>query len=230
MDTVVWSIFNTGPATSLRDLKVGEAKMRLGKECGVRPPQGIRALDHCAKLLGQVQSRPRDEDFKASTSRALVLLSRSQDYRWTHNHLVNSLLELFKKETDAIALCNSGAGGDAESHRLMLLWIIELLGKVARLYPVDARDQCITPLHKSIEGFLVAAGDARMENACLRALLGCGHHLQVQVAMFLSRWKPRFSPLGEETMRAVCDFVGTRGRKFGEKTISVQRKKKIFAH
>ncbi len=95
---------------------------------------------------------------------------------------------------------------------------------------MDARDQCITPLYKSIEGFLVDAGDARMEDARLRALLGCGHHLQAQVAMFLSQWKPGFSPFREETMRAVCDFVGTRRRKFREKTISVQRKKKIFAH
>ena len=67
-----------------------------------------------------------------------------------------------------------------------------------------------------------------MEDACLRALIGCGHHLQVQVAMFLSRFKPRFA-LSEETLRALSDFLGTRAKKYGEKTIYFQKKKQIFS-
>ena len=127
MDTVIWSIFNTGPPSSLRDLKVGEAKGRLARECGVSPPQ-CRPADHCSKLLGQVRLQRWDPHFLASTSRALMLLTRSQDYRWTHNNLVNALLELFNKETGELAQAKDS--GEAESHRVILYWIIEVFGKV----------------------------------------------------------------------------------------------------
>ncbi len=51
----------------------------------------------------------------------------------------------------------------------------------------------------------------------------------MQLAMFLSGWKPRFPPLAEDVAQAVADYVGTRGRKYAEKTIAVKKKQKIFA-
>ncbi len=160
--------------------QVGEAKHRLANECGVRPPP-LKAAEQCAKLLNGVQQRPAAErDFLDSTARALVLLCRSQEYRWTHNTLVNSLMEIFKRKTEELALAKARRDEQAaKSLGRLILWIIEMLGKVCRLYPTEARDQCITPLHKSVESFLAGAENRAMEESCLRALLGLGHHMQV---------------------------------------------------
>ncbi len=133
MDTVMWSIFNTGPATSLRDLKVGEAKVRIGKECCIRPPPGHQGLGPLCQApeAGSVEAKRRGlQGLHLPCPRSAQQVARLP--LDPQPPIVNSLLELFKKETDAIADCNSGSGGNEESHRLMLLWIIELLGKVAQ--------------------------------------------------------------------------------------------------
>ncbi len=82
-------------------------------------------------------------------------------------------------------------------------------------------------MHKSIEGFLTGADNPKLEETALLALIGCGHHRQVQVAMFLSEFKPKFE-LSQEVKKAVSDFLGTRGKKYAKQTIDISKKRRIF--
>lgn len=100
--------------------------------------------------------------------------------------------------------------------------------QMCRILPVEARQDCIEPLYNCFSNILKGADSAALEDAALRAFLGASHHLQLQTAKFILEWQPKFK-LSESTERLLVDFLGTRGKRFGEKTVEIQKKRKIFA-
>jgi len=92
---------------------------------------------------------------------------------------------------------------------------------------MQARENCIEPLQACITNILKGANRPELENAALKAFLGASHHMQVQAVKFFHDWKPKFK-LSEENEQLLVDFVGTRAKRFGEKTVEFQKKRKIF--
>ena len=213
VETVVWMINNTGPANCLRDLMVFEARNLLVRCCNVKFPK-VDGKDLVRKLLLQVRNSPRDEVFKASTTMGLMLLGKWMDWRWTNNNISFQLLDMLGKCFKA---------GDTQ----LLPWVIETLGFVSRVYPVDGREH-LSSLFEQIK--VVITSDMitePLERICCLALIRVGHHLQFQVAGFLAKWRPKF-PLDPGVEKIMWNFVGTRAKIFSQKTINIHKKGKIY--
>ncbi len=108
--------------------------------------------------------------------------------------------------------------------------MVETIGLVSRAFPSDGRDLLVVIFEPIVD--ILEAGDpgrldAATEATCALALIRIGHHLQAQVAKFLSRWRPRHPPLDPEVERVVANFLGTRGNNHARITISVERKKRL---
>ncbi len=52
---------------------------------------------------------------------------------------------------------------------------------------------------------------------------------QVQVAKFLIKYNPKFR-ITPEVITLVNNFVGTRGRKFAEKTVVIHKKYSVYGN
>lgn len=216
LETVIWMIYNTGPSTSKADMKVFEVHNKLNKLCGFRRPDysGIDLVKH---VIALTKERHEDHDFRLASTKSLLLLARWQEYRWANNNIVSRLLDV---------LSSSWSGSDGQSKNL-LAWVIDTIGNVSRVYPAEGRDHLLK-MFEPITTIVQTAGvTADLEDVCVRAILWTGHHLQVQVAKFFSSWSPAFK-LSKETQDLVRNFVGTRGRKYGEKTVYVTKKKRIY--
>jgi len=220
VDAVVWMVYNTGPPTSTRDLMVHEAKSRLSRQCGANMPP-ITAADFSKKLIQQVLDNPEDKTLMESTHRALILLARNQEYRWVHNNIQDTLLNVLMKQWNAEESASQNANA-------IFTWVILSLGSICRLLPADARENSIEPLRACLVNVLKEAPSSAVEDAALHAFVGASHHMQMQAAKFLYDWQPKYS-LPADTEAILADFVGTRARKFGEKTVEVQKKRQIFA-
>jgi len=92
---------------------------------------------------------------------------------------------------------------------------------------VQAREKCIEPLQVCITNILKGVNCPELENAALKAFLGATHHMQVQAVKFFHDWKPKFK-LSDENEHLLVNFVFTRAKRFGEKTVEIQKKRKIF--
>ena len=214
VETVVWMINNTGPANCLRDLMVYEARNWLRERCNVHFPK-VDGKDLVKKLLHQVQIAPKDNVLKASTTMGLMLLGKWMDWRWTNNHISFQLLDMLGK---------SFAAGDTQ----LLPWVIETIGFVSRVYPVEGREhlsQLLDQIKSVINSDMITEP---LERICCLALVRVGHHLQFQVAGFLAEWRPRF-PLDAAVEKIMSNFVGTRGKSFAQKTINIHKKGKMYA-
>ena len=213
VETVVWMINNTGPANCLRDLMVYEARNWLRERCNVHFPK-VDGKDLVKKLLLQVQNAPKDKVLKASTTMGLMLLGKWMDWRWTNNHISFQLLDMLGK---------SFASGDTQ----LLPWVIETIGFVSRVYPVEGREhlsQLLEQIKNVINSDMITEP---LERICCLALVRVGHHLQFQVAGFLAEWRPRF-PLDPAVEKIMSNFVGTRGKSFAQKTINIHKKGKMY--
>ena len=212
VETVVWMINNTGPANCLRDLMVFEARNLLLQRCNVKFPK-LDGKELVRKMLHQVRNSPSAEALKASTTMGLMLLGKWMDWRWTNNNISYQLLEM-------LGACFKA--GDTQ----LLPWVIETLGFVSRVYPVDGREH-LSSLFDQIK--VVMTSDMitePLERICCLALVRVGHHLQLQVATFLAKWRPKF-PLDPGVEKIMWNFVGTRAKNFSQKTITYHKKGKI---
>jgi hypothetical protein len=120
VDTVVWMVNNTGPASSLKDLRVYEARNWLVEYCQVRF-QAQNGTDLVKKLIAQVKAHPADEVLKTSTTMSLLLLAKWQEYRWTNNNMVNRLLEVLSVNLEQ-------EGTEAKG---LLQWVLDTIGLVS---------------------------------------------------------------------------------------------------
>ena len=217
VETVVWMINNTGPANCLRDLMVFEARNLLVRCCNVKFPK-LDGKDFVRKLIHQVSVSPKDDVFKASTTMGLMLLGKWMDWRWTNNNISFQLLQMLGKCFKA---------GDIQ----LLPWVIETLGFVSRVYPVDGREH-LSSLFDQIKVVITSTSSPffteHLERICCLALIRVGHHLQLQVATFLAKWRPKF-PLDPGVEKIMWNFVGTRAKNFSQKTINYHKKGKMYA-
>ncbi len=93
---IMWMIYNTGPATSMSDMKVFEARNKLQRLCGFqKPPEsGADLVKHFIKLA---DINYFDNAVKNSATKALMIIARWNEYRWANNHIVSRLLDLLGK-------------------------------------------------------------------------------------------------------------------------------------
>ena len=108
----------------------------------------------------------------------------------------------------------------------MMEWSVELLGTITRVYPNAARAE-ILQIYNAIEGLVQDdKRTANLEDSCIKGLIWTGHHLQLQVCKFLNNWKPKFQ-FNCETEELIANFVGTRAKRFAQKTVTIQKKQEM---
>jgi len=211
-EAIIWVILHSGPATSLTDMKVPEVKQKL-KEIGIYQPKSITGDDMIKQIIDYVEEKHDLKLQRYYATKALLLISRVQDWSWSHNHIVVRLLNILSENYN----------GTSAKTRNLIHWVVDTVGQVLRVYPAKARDE-ITQLFESIQTLIKENSvDADLEEACLRAIIWTGHHLQYQVCKFLQEWQPRFH-LRTEMEEFLFNFVGTRASSFAEKT-NVKHKK-----
>ena len=146
-----------------------------------------------------------------------------RDHSWTHNNVVRRLLELLKKY---MAIPEEGT-----TNSKMLAWVIDTVGLVSRVYPVEPARRNLKDIFSSFAQMLQSGGEImtpELENACLRALIHTGHHLPVQVTKFLNEWRgPQFQQ-SPKTIQLVENFVGTKAYTQSTMTVQVTKKQKVF--
>ena len=114
----------------------------------------------------------------------------------------------------------------------MLAWVIDTVGLVSRVYPVEPARRNLKDIFSSFAHMLQSGGGEIMtpelENACLRAVIHTGHHLPVQVTKFLNEWRgPQFQQT-PKTIQLVENFVGTKAYTQSTMTVQVTKKQKVF--
>ena len=73
-----------------------DARTKLNEICGFPKPQSTGA-DLVKHLIENTEKRIQETAFKEATAKALLLLSKWQEWRWSHNHIISRLLEVMKK-------------------------------------------------------------------------------------------------------------------------------------
>lgn len=203
---IIWMIFNSGPETSLTDMKVHEAKNKLQRLCGVKKPE-MTGDELIKQLIKITEDHQENEKLRFATKKALLLIGRWQEYKWTNNHIVSRLLDILKT---------------SKSNAIML-WVIDTIGHLSRVYPVEGRDH-LTSVFDSLTALIRQKDiDANMEEVCLRSIIWTGHHLQFQVADFLSKYEP-IHPIRPKVEELIANFAGTRGKSFCENTLTKVKK------
>ena len=210
-ETILWVIFNSGPANSLQDMKVPEVKEKLRHICGILRPN-LSGDDLIKRLLEKAQEYHDNKLQRYYVTKSLLLISRVEDFQWSHNHIIVRLFDV---------LATSIKGRDQKSKNI-LHWVVDTIAQVSRCYPQDSREKLLdifTPLKALITEETI---DAELEETCIRAIIWTGHHLQVQVCQFLQEWKPKFK-LRPEMEEFIANFIGTRARKFAERTHTISK-------
>ena len=73
-----------------------DARTKLNEICGFPKPQSTGA-DLVKHLIENTEKRIQETAFKEATAKALLLLSKWQEWRWSHNHIISRLLEVMGK-------------------------------------------------------------------------------------------------------------------------------------
>ena len=73
-----------------------DARTKLNEICGFPKPQSTGA-DLVKHLIENTENRIQETTFKEGTAKALLLLSKWQEWRWSHNHIISRLLEVMAK-------------------------------------------------------------------------------------------------------------------------------------
>jgi len=211
METLVWCVFNTGPAQKAPEMKVQEVKDDFARNYGYK--QNLwKADDLVKKFIAVAAEDPSEADMK-ELGQCLLLIGRSKEHIWVNNNIVMRMLTSF------------GKNYQEDTQQKHMRWIFTTLGLLARVYPAEGRPN-LTNLFDQMTEILKNLGSNVMpatEQCCLRALTHLGYHLQSQVAMFLRSWKP-VHPLDAETTLLLENFVGTRGKKHTDITLHVARR------
>ena len=213
---IIWMIYNAGPANSLSDLKVYEARDKLKRYCQ-QPKPTLTADDLIRNLFTIVEQNHTHKLLCQNATKALLLLAKWQEFNWANNHIVSRLLEMLQGWNDMDM---------NEKNRNVNVWVVNTLAHVIRIYPQGARDNLVAIFDSIKEIIKKEDIDQEMEEICLRAILWTGHHLQLQVAQFFFDWKPKFQ-LNKRMEECVANFVGLRARNFSEKTVLIKKREKV---
>lgn len=230
LETVIWSIYNTGPPNSLAEMKVFEARHKLEKTCGLPQPKGVTNVDLVKLFIDTTERKFDNQEWTDSTKLSLLFLARVNEYQWANNNIVRRLLEVFAKYMQGH---DHNVRGKCSK---MLAWVVDTVGLVARVYPVEPARNNLKSIFDSFAKLLQheSAGlmTPELEDACLRALVHTGHHLPVQFTKFLNEWRgPQFpSQLSNKTLKLVENFVGTKAYTQSAMTVQVAKKQKVFDH
>lgn len=212
-ETIIWVIYNSGPAQSRADMRVPEVKEKLLQYCGVRRPK-LTGDELIKKIIGRVETdQGQSKSLRFLAARSLLFISRVENkYEWSFNHIIRRLF-------DALASNESPT-------TLFVAWVVETIGLVTRFFPDAAREQLIQIFEQLTVMINQDRVDKDLEEACIRAIAMTGHHLQFQACKFLLQWKPKYE-LSVETEDLLANFVGTRCRRFSERTVTINRKAEV---
>jgi len=192
-------------------MKVPEVKQKLSSFRIFGPK--YNGDDLIKKLIEHVETYHTDKSERYFAMKSMLLISRVKEYTWAHNHIIARLMETLNK------YCN----GEHKQARNLMIWVVDTIGQVFRVYPEKARSD-ILQVFDPITALITQDNiDAELEESCLHALIWTGHHLQLQVCKFFANWKPRFK-LRPELEEFVSNFVGTRGSRFATNTIIYEKK------
>lgn len=104
---------------TVSNLQIYDARNAMKNVCRLPNPE-CSAIDMIKKFL-RIGLQSKDKpDLLDSLNRAILLISRSQDYLWNHNNLIRPLLELLGKT------CQD----DEDESQTLLCWAIEAIGLV----------------------------------------------------------------------------------------------------
>uniref|UniRef100_A0A0K2V5J5 Putative LOC101744334 [Bombyx mori] n=1 Tax=Lepeophtheirus salmonis TaxID=72036 RepID=A0A0K2V5J5_LEPSM len=211
LEATVWIIYNTGPATGASDFKVHDCRRSLQSRCGLISPYST-GIELVQKLIQRVTSEPSNRILKHSTVKAFLIISKSKDYKWCTNNLVNPLLQLLSEENSNYFHKSGG----------LMPWVVESIGEISRIYPADERthlEDVFNPIKSLLENHDI---NPLLETACIKCLIRLGHHLQYQSVKFLSSWSPKF-PIDDEIQILIQNFLGTRAHEFVHKQMKFAR-------
>ena len=129
-ETIIYMIHNTGPTQGLQELKVFDCRNNL-KYLGFPMPP-LTADELAKKFVKTVEEFHSVQIMKNSITMALTLLARCRESQWAHQHIVSRLFDLigiyFEKLED-------------EKSRNIFTWVLNTLGQVVRMYPVEQRSE-----------------------------------------------------------------------------------------
>ena len=212
-ETIIYMIYNTGPTQGLHEMKVYDCRNNL-KYLGF-PMPSITADELAKKFVKTVEEFHSVQIMRNSITMALTLLARCRESQWAHQHIVGRLFDLLGENLEKL---------DDDKSRNIVTWVLNTLGQVVRVYPVEQRAELkdiFEPLLDLPDKNILPSPD--LEEAWLRAVIWCGHHFQMQVVKKLFYWRPLF-PLNPEVENVVVNFVGTRANKFTDQTIVYQKR------
>jgi len=206
-ETVVWLLLNTGPLQRSPEMRVQECRDRLINRYEFSPYSGMKAEDLVKKYVQLAEKNPKNSRVLADLTQCLLLIGRSQDYRWVNNNIVSRLLTSLGR-----------VWKDTSGDQTLLRWVIETIGLISRVYTAEGREN-LTQLFDPIVTILKKKDSLTKETevSCVKALVYLGYHLQYQVAEFFTTWRPAHT-LDQDTINSLEDYIGTRGRKHGEIT------------
>jgi len=212
VQSLVWAVLNTGPTIS-SEMLVQTTRDNFIREYGYKQ-HGVKAEDLVVQFIARAKDSKCGNKEREALTKGLLLLGRLKEYQWANNNICSRLLQ-------CLAEVWQGGGNDA-----LLCWVLPTIGLVSRLYPVESRQQLLQfldPVHTMLRS---ETRKQEVEAACVRAMVYLGYHLQLQVAMFLKEWTPKFQ-LDQDLRILLEDFVGTRSRKFADKTVQIARQESI---
>ena len=87
METIVWCVFNTDPATFSREMMVYETKENFEKDYGYKA-NSIKAEELVKNFIKLAGENDTNKDLLDEITKSLLLLGRCKDFRWVNNNLV----------------------------------------------------------------------------------------------------------------------------------------------
>ena len=119
-------------------LKVFETRRQLGQLCGLPKPNGVSGIDLVKHFIETTEKKFSNQDWTEATKLSLLLLAKVQEFQWAHNNIVRRLLEIFAKYMSGTSSANQ------EQSSAMLAWVVDTVGLISRVYPVEPAREKLT--------------------------------------------------------------------------------------
>jgi len=202
--------------------------MGLGHLCGLPKPNGVSGVDLVKHFIETTEKKFSNQDWTEATKLSLLLLAKVQEFQWAHNNIVRRLLEIFAKYMSGSSSANQ------EQSSAMLAWVVDTVGLISRVYPVDPAREKLTEVFDAFAKLLSSGHSSimtrKLEEACLRALVYTGHNLPVQTTRFLIEWSgPKHKPICPKTLKLLENYAGTTAYTQSAMTIQRAKKEKVYA-
>ena len=130
METIVWSIFNTGPEKFSPEMRVVETISNFANDYGHKKNM-VKAEELVIKFIKTAEENIDNQELLDEISKCLLLLGRCKEYRWVHNNVFSRLMKRLGDIWE-----RSSRTGDQQ----FLAWVIRTLGTLSRVFPAEGRD------------------------------------------------------------------------------------------